>query len=151
MIGFMVFPRTMESSISTIFLSRKFSVISPNFLATPSFRNLVLGCINVLPTYLFLQSTSPYGMFNWKTRTSRFFLCVLRGRISAPFQMEFMWLFSQFWKKIPIFKKKNFFFLKIGILIQSTHTQATWWRSPPIICVTANLFFSDQKWHNCAL
>lgn len=59
MTGFIVFPRTIESSISTTLLFRKVSVKSPNFFATPSFLNLVLGCINVLPTYLFLHSTSP--------------------------------------------------------------------------------------------
>ena len=62
----------------------------------------------------------------------------------SPFPMDFRQLFSQFWKKIPIFKKKFFledwdfiffflfFFLKIGIFIQSTHTDTTWWHSPSI-------------------
>ena len=45
---------------------------------------------------------------------------VLRDWNSAPFPMEFRWLFSKFWKKS--LSSKKFFFLKIGIFIQSTHT-----------------------------
>lgn len=43
MIGPIVFPRTMESSTKTIFLPCTFSEMAPNFFATPSCRNLVLG------------------------------------------------------------------------------------------------------------
>lgn len=50
MMGAIVFPRTMESSMITIRLPLKFSTSDPNFLATPSCRNLLLGWINVRPT-----------------------------------------------------------------------------------------------------
>ena len=48
--------------------------------------------------------------------SSVIFFCVLRGRIfliSAPFPMEFRWLFSQFWKKNPNLQK-IFFFCRLG-------------------------------------
>ena len=118
-----MFPRTIESSISTIFLSRKFSVISPNFLATPSFRNLVLGCIKVLPTYLFLQSTSPYGMFNWKTRTSRdFFWCSYGLKFSPIPNGIYVTFFTSLEKKNNRPKKKIIFFENWDFHSVSTHT-----------------------------
>lgn len=49
-IGPIVFPLTMESSIKIILLPLTFSDKAPNFFATPSCRNRVLGCIKVLPT-----------------------------------------------------------------------------------------------------
>ena len=65
-------------------------------------------------------------------------------------------------KKIPNcnLQKIIIVFLKIGIFIQSTHTQATWRYSTTIasyfsfnlmaiVCVIANLFLIDQKCHNC--
>ena len=55
-------------------------------------------------------------------------------------------------KKIPIFKKN--FFLKFGIFIQSTHTSYIVMFSfnlMSIVCVIANLFFIDQKWHTVEL
>ena len=48
------------------------------------------------------------------------FFCVFSGVNLAPFPIEFRM------KKIPMIKKKEDFFLKIGVFIQSEHTQATW-------------------------
>ena len=82
---------------------------------------------------------------------SDFFGC---SQISAPFPMEFRWLFSQF-GKITIFKFFLFYFF-LRFLIQSLHTQATWWQSTTIascfsfnvmtlVCVIANLVFNWRK------
>ena len=65
-IGPIVLPLTIESSIKTIFFPLTFSERAPNFLATPNCRSLVLGWMKVLPTYLFLHNTSANGMFDWK-------------------------------------------------------------------------------------
>ena len=48
--------------------------------------------------------------------------CVLRGRNSAPFPMEFRWVFFPILKKNPNLQKKKIFFWEDGIFTQSTHT-----------------------------
>lgn len=63
-IGPIVFPRTIESSININFLPFTLTDKAPNFLATPSCRSLVLGWIKVLPTYLFLHKTSENGILD---------------------------------------------------------------------------------------
>ena len=78
-----------------------------------------------------------------------FFLCSQNIPISNGIRWLFRW---PIWKKIAIFLKN--FFLKIGNLIESTHTSymVTFsFNLMAIVCVIANLFFIDQKWHNCAL
>lgn len=63
--GEIVLPLTMESSIRTILLPLKFCDNTPNFFATPSCLNLMFGWMKVLPTYRFLHSTSTYGSPHW--------------------------------------------------------------------------------------
>ena len=80
--------------------------------------------------------------------------CVLRGRNSAPFPMEFRCLFPNFEEKIPIFKKKNiyiyiYFFGRLGFPF-SHHTHTSYmvtfsFNLMAIACVIANLSFIDQK------
>lgn len=67
--GEMVLPLTIESSMITTRLPLKLSDRTPNFFATPSCRNLIFGWIKVLPTYRFLQSTSTYGSPHYKQET----------------------------------------------------------------------------------
>lgn len=61
-IGPTVFPLTIESSTKITLFPNKFSVMTPNFLATASCRDLVSGNIKDLPTYLFLHKTSANGI-----------------------------------------------------------------------------------------
>jgi hypothetical protein len=51
-IGPMVVPLTIESSTMTTLFPLTFSDRRPNFLAIPTRRALVVGWMNVLPTYL---------------------------------------------------------------------------------------------------
>lgn len=106
-IGPIVFPLTMESSTSTIFFPFTFSDKAPNFLATPSCLSRVLGWMNVLPTYLFLHSTSAKGILDCNIKKRKvlirreplvvilaqqlsrgFYLHLLVWRIRVPLQFQ---------------------------------------------------------------
>ena len=70
---------------------------------------------------------------------------VLRGRNLAPVPIEIRWLFSQFWKKIPIFKKmffyKGFFFHKLHGDNLLSLILCPLYQNGNIVCTIANLLF----------
>ena len=71
--------------------------------------------------------------------------------------------FSQFWKTIPIIKKKIFFFEDCDFHSATTHTGYMvtiyyhWilfllqYFDSKSMCNSYFVFFINQKWHNCAL
>ena len=67
---------------------------------------------------------SIYRIYYRDSDTQGFF-CVLRGPNSVPSPLEFRCIFSKFLKKITIFKKNIFFFLKIGIHSVTTSYRMT--------------------------